>query len=71
MWCVAFYGQYTVGFLNSIDDLRDKTFNSVVFDRFLPLASNYFSMPDLPSFGHLVYITHGVDYSSVCLSERL
>ena len=26
-------------------------------------------MPDLPSFGYLVYITHGVDYSSVCLCE--
>ena len=34
---VAFYGQYTEGFLNSIDDLSDKTFNFVCdLDRFLP-----------------------------------
>ena len=59
---VAFYGQYTVVFLNSIDALGDKTFRSECdLDRFLPLASKFFSMPDLPSFGYLVYITHGVD----------
>ena len=27
--CVVLYGQYTTGFLNSINVLRDKTFNSV------------------------------------------
>ena len=37
----------------------------------LPLHSKFFSMQDWPSFGYLVYITHGVDYSSVYLSERL
>ena len=66
-----FYEQYTVGFLNSIDVLGDKTFRSEYdLDRFLPFVSKFLSMPDLPSFGYLVYITYGVDYSSVCLCEE-
>ena len=53
-------------FLNSIDDIRDKTFNFVCdLDRVLPKALKFLSMPDLPSFGYLFYIIHRVDYSSV------
>ena len=40
-------------------------------DQFSPFHSKFFSMPDCLSFGYLLYITHGMDYSSVCLSERL
>ena len=58
--------------LNSINVLGDKTFNSVCdLDRFLPLHSKFFSVQDCQSSGYLVYITHGVDHSSVYLSERL
>ena len=51
--------------------MGDNTFRSDCdLDRFLPLASKFFSKPDLPSFGYLVYIIHGVDFSSVGLAER-
>ena len=47
VWGVAFYGQYTIGFLNSINVLGEGTFNTVcVLDRFSPLHSIIFSMPD-------------------------
>ena len=45
--CVALCGQYTIGVLNCVNVLRDKTFNSVcALDRFLPFHSKFFSMPD-------------------------
>ena len=73
MYCAfALCGQYTIGFLNSINVLRDKTLNSVcALDRVLPFHSKFFSMSDWSSFVYLVYITHGMNNSSVCLSERL
>ena len=37
-WCVVFYGQYTIGFLNSINVLGDKILNPILdLDRCLPL----------------------------------
>ena len=45
--CVSLCGQYTIGFINSINVLRDKKINSVcALDRFLPSHSKFFSMPD-------------------------
>ena len=72
MYCAQFYGQYTIGFLNSFNVMGDKTFNSVCdLDLFLPIHSKFFSMPDLPFFGYLVHITYRVGCSSECLSRRL
>ena len=46
----ALYGQYTIGFLNSVYVLRDRTFLNVntvcALDCFLPFHSKFFSMPD-------------------------
>ena len=37
VWCVAFYGQYTIWFLDRTNVLGDKAFNSVCdLDRYLP-----------------------------------
>ena len=53
--------------LDSIIPLREDRYNRyhMLFRSNLPLDSKFFNMSDSPSFGHLVCLAHGVDYSSV------